>query len=158
MRNAIRALLWVLLAAAPLAAQAGMPTLEAAQFSRLENRLFEAVQKHDGRALASLLADDFEMREAGVEELTLREEWLERTMRTDLRTFSIGALAPRPFGAVMVVSLVLRQESATSGRPAARDLFIVDVWRRAGGNWRLAARYASPAQPAPAAGKSRTKQ
>ncbi|HSE50370.1 MAG TPA: nuclear transport factor 2 family protein [Terriglobales bacterium] len=122
----------------------GMPTLEAARFTRLEQRLSQAVAQRDLPALHTLLADDFELRDAAnSSELVLRDEWLDLVSGgTASAACAPAEVMPRPFGDTAAVSLV-----CTAG---AERYFLVDLWRRQGSEWRLAARYRSPAPPAAA--------
>jgi hypothetical protein len=129
----------------------GMPTVEAAQFTRLEVRLSHAVAQRDLPALRTLLADDFELRDAAnSSELVLRDEWLEMVSSAPASAACAPAeVMPRPFGDTAAVSLV-----CTAG---AERYFLVDLWRRQGSEWRLAARYRSLAPPA-RQNDTRTKQ
>lgn len=116
--------------------------MEGARFTELELRLSRAIAEKDLAALRRLLADDFELRDAAdPAELTLRDDWIEAVSRSSpAHACTPGAVMHRPFGATTVLSLLCRQGDARH--------FLVDVWRREGSEWRLAARYRAPAPPA----------
>ncbi|HMI56349.1 MAG TPA: hypothetical protein VK494_09190, partial [Gemmatimonadaceae bacterium] len=44
-----------------------------------------------------------------------------------------------------VVSFVLSQKASFAGRDRSGDFYVVDVWKKGGGRWRMIARYSSPA-------------
>lgn len=135
------ALLLVLLP--PLAApqaSAGMPTVEAARFTQLEARLSRALAARDAAALRTLLAGDFELRDAAnSSELLLRDDWLSALSAAPAPpACTPREVMPRSFGDIVVVSLVC---AAGDGH---RD-FLIDLWRQHGSRWQLAARYRSNA-------------
>ena len=107
-------------------------------FLEKEASLGAAVRDADAAALGRLVADDFELR-AGARSASPvpRAEWLRELLRTRDPGGEIGGMAVHDLGAVAVASFV--QEGAR-GR-----IFIVDVWRGHGSDWKLAVRYASPA-------------
>jgi hypothetical protein len=123
----------------------GMPTLETAFFSKLEKRLGDAVVAHDRAALESLLGNDFELRTTRTGgELTLRDDWLEAATTTyRIRSYGINRLTVRQFGEAAVVSFFCEQQATFQGKDIIGDFFIVDVWQRAGSDWKIAARYSS---------------
>ena len=124
-------------------ASSGMPTLENAFFSKLENRLVDAVITHDRIALEALLGNDFELRTSRSDgDLTLRDEWLEAATTTyRIRSYRIRRLAARQFGEIAVVSFFYEQKASFQGKDISGDFFIVDVWQKMGNDWKIAARY-----------------
>jgi len=130
-------------------AQAGMPTLEAARFQRLEEQLARAQEQRDAAALDRLLAQDFELRHAAHSgELQLREEWLQSVQKREAAACRPRQLMPRIVGSTAIVSFVC----ATGNRGS----FVVDIWREEASGWILVARYLSPL-PAQAATDTKTK-
>ena len=126
-------------------ARSGMPTLETGFFANLEKRLGDAIVARDRVALESLLANDFELRTSrSGSELTLRDDWLEAATATyRIRTYRIRRLASRRFGETAVVSFFYEQQASFQGKDISGDFFIVDVWQKAGDDWKIAARYCS---------------
>jgi len=121
----------------------GMPTLETAFFSKLEKRLDDAIVAHDRGVLESLLANDFELRTTRTGgELTLRDEWLQAATTTyRIRSYGINRLTVRQFGEAAVVSFFYEQQATFQGKDISGEFFIVDVWQKAGSDWKIAARY-----------------
>jgi hypothetical protein len=105
-------------------------------FSKLESELASAVQRGDAVAIDRMLADDFELRSGAMPGTpTPRAEWIRQSKRT--AGGSIGQMAVHDYGAAAVVSY--------AWRPAPHhEVFVVDVWRKAGDAWKLSVRYAGP--------------
>jgi hypothetical protein len=90
-----------------------------------------------------VLSDDFELRVgARPGTPTPREEWIQSLLAKPLAPTGIGQMAVHDFGNVAVVSF-LETATAAGKRDPARDVFVVDIWKRAGDTWQLAIRYAS---------------
>ena len=123
----------------------GMPTLETAFFSKLEKRIGDAVVAQDRAALESLLGNDFELRTTRTGgELTLRDEWLEAATTTyRIRSYHVTRVTVRQFGETAVVSFFYKHQASFQGKDISGDFFIVDVWQKAGNDWKIAARYSS---------------
>lgn len=112
------------------------------QFTTLENSLIESIRKQDSTALQKTLTDDFEMRiSASPGVPTPRAEWIQRLFKEPVAVSGIEQMAVHDFGNTAVVSFRGRRDALG----AAGNLFIVDVWIRSQGAWRLSIRYASPA-------------
>jgi ketosteroid isomerase-like protein len=116
-------------------------------FTELESAISASIQRGDAAALQKALSDDFELR-AGAQPgtPTPREEWVRSLLAKPLAPTRIEQMAVHDMGDVAVVSFL---ETATGKRDPARDIFVVDVWKRAGDTWRLAIRYASAAGTRP---------
>jgi hypothetical protein len=151
---------WHVLAAQETAAS-GMPTVEVDFFTRLEKQLMEAVAAQNRSALEPLLASDFELRTARTGgELTLRDEWLQNAIITyKIRSFQITRLITRPVGDSAVVNFFYEQQATVAGRDISGDFFVVDIWRKAGNDWKLVARYsAGPGVTSKPASNPKTKE
>jgi hypothetical protein len=138
----------------------GMPTIEADFFTRLEKRLMDGVAAQSRSALEALLAPDFELRTARNGEVTLRDEWLKAAISTyKIRSFKISRLTVRPVGNSAVVNFFYEQEANFEGRDISGDFFLVDIWQKAGNDWKLVARYsAGPGVSAKSASNPKTKE
>jgi hypothetical protein len=123
----------------------GMPTIEVDFFTRLEKQLMEAVVKQDRSALEPLLTSDFELRTSRTGgELTFRDEWLQEAISTyKVRSFRISGLTVRPVGNSAVVNFFYEQQATFAGRDISGDFFLVDIWQKAGNDWKLLARYSA---------------
>lgn len=114
-------------------------------FSELEIRLAESLQGGKRQEAEALLEDDFEVRPAGAPGLaTPKSEWLSATVGKYALPARSEQMAVHDFGTTAVVSF-LQPASESETRDRGKDLFVVDVWKRDGENWKLAVRYAGPA-------------
>jgi hypothetical protein len=147
-------LLWASMAASPLGAQSAIdaasgriPTLTrlVKLFLELEGALTTSLHEGNAASVDKTLADDFEMRVASMPgNPTPRAEWIKLALGKPAPAFRIEQMAVHDFGDVCVVSF-LQAGVAGDRREPARDIAIVDVWKRAGDSWKLAVRYAGPA-------------
>jgi hypothetical protein len=108
-------------------------------FLEKEASLASAIRSADANALGALLTDDFELRTGARAASPIpRADWMRELLRTRDPGGDINGMAVHDFGTVAIASF-------TQGG-AKGPLFVVDVWRgQAGGDWKLAIRYASPA-------------
>ena len=142
-------------------AESGMPTIEVDAFTRLEKRLMDAVVAQDRSTLGSLLAPDFELRNAHTGgEVTIRDEWLQAATSTyKIRSFKISRLTVLSMGNSAVVNFFYEQQAAFAGQDISGDFFLVDIWRKTGTDWKLLARYsAGPAVGWKPASNPKTKE
>lgn len=128
---------------APTGGRGGpVPTRTVAIFTKLENALIDAAQRHDADALSHLVSDDFEIRSAPVPGVpTARDEALQAWMQVPAQPSAIGQMAVHEYGDLMVVSFVWKRGE---GAAASQSFFVVDTWKRAGADWKVAVRYAAP--------------
>lgn len=149
---AIAALALAAMAAGPAAAQGPVdrvPTVTrlVKLFLEQERALADAIRGGRAAAVDAALADDFELRTAarpGVP--TPRAEWLRQVVAAPGPAVAFEQMAVHDYGAVAVVSFLQVPLDAPPGG-AGRGLATVDVWKRAGDEWRLAVRYAGPSGP-----------
>jgi hypothetical protein len=148
MASTLRRLAGVLVLASVLAASPVVAADEAPRVGTItrlvklfldkEAELAAAARSGNAAALGAFLTDDFELRAgARVANPVPRAEWIRELTRSRDPGGEIGRMAVHDFGTVAVVSFT---QDAAGG-----TLFVVDVWRRAGSDWKLAVRYASPA-------------
>ncbi len=115
------------------------------RFSNLENQLWDALVRNDAAGAGRMLTDDFAQwspEPSGAP--TPREDWL-KPDRSDMANFRVLQMSAKDLGDYVVVNYVL-----TSGLPKA--FFIVDVWKKAGGDYQLSSRYLSAVDKAPYGG------
>ena len=113
-------------------------------FSNLENDWLDAVHNHDAAALDKLLSEDFELRSAATPGIpTARAQWQQQAFAAKPMDSSIEQMAVHEFGDLAVVSFLWKID-APKDSGVARQVFVVDTWRQAGGDWKAIARYASP--------------
>ena len=107
-------------------------------FLEKEASLGAAVRNADATALGRLLTDDFELRTGARAASPIpRADWVRELLRTRDPGGDISRMAVHDFGAVAIASFT----QDTVGGP----VFVVDVWRGQGSDWKLAVRYAGPA-------------
>jgi hypothetical protein len=108
-------------------------------FLEREDALSAAMRAGDTASLERALADDFELRTgARAASPVPRADFLADVAQHHPASGAANRMAVHDLGGVAIVSFV-------QGDDSTRAVFIVDVWRQAGTDWRLAVRYASPA-------------
>jgi ketosteroid isomerase-like protein len=116
-----------------------------ATFASLEQGWGEAIQSKDLAALKKFLERDYALRIADDPGRRIsRKEWLAGIAAYNTHSFRIRGLEAREFGGVAVVSQVIHQHADVKGVDRSGDFFIVDIWRRRGKQWKVAARYSAP--------------
>jgi hypothetical protein len=132
-----------LFAAAPSAqtpATGNVPTVSrlVLQFTERETHLAERLAARDAAGAGNSLTDDFELRASNQPGRPIpRAEWLAQSTQSAGVGSRITQMAVHDLGETAVVSFM-------QGADTTPGLFVVDVWRRAGNDWKLAVRYASP--------------
>jgi hypothetical protein len=107
-------------------------------FGEREARLAERVAARDATGAGNMLTDDFELRASNLPGRPIpRADWLAQSMQSTGVGSRITQMAVHDLGDTAVVSFL-------QGPDTTASLFVVDVWRRAGDDWKLKARYASP--------------
>ena len=135
------AVLAALLSTVPAAADAqplaaGVPTVTRLVkiFLDKEAAIGAAIRNADAVALGALLADDFELRDGSqVATPVPREQWMRDALAGRKAGGEIHGMAVHDFGTVAIASF-------TQAVPTGQML-VVDVWRAAGSDWKLAVRY-----------------
>jgi hypothetical protein len=122
-------------------------------FDELESRVDEAARTHDAAALDRLLGPDFELRSSVRPGVPLpRAEFIAQMLAKANEPARIEQMAVHDLGSTAIVSFAMRYGAG------AANVFVVDVWSQAGGEWRLQIRYAGPggiqAQPSEASAPS----
>ena len=119
-------------------------------FEERENALAAAMRAGDAGTLDRILGDDFELRTGARAAPPMpRAEFIADAVRNHPAGGTIRRMAVHDVNGTAIVSFV--QENAQA--PA---IYLVDVWRSAGNDWKLLIRYAAPAGtpdfPIPGAG------
>jgi hypothetical protein len=152
MRALVAALLAVAaLGALPPAAGAADPRIPTVTrlvkaFLELEGALDADLRRGDRAAVERMLVDDFELRPGNAPgNPTPRDDWIRLSLAAPPSGREIEQMAVHDYGDIAVVSF-LQAAIANGRRDPGRDVFAIDVWKRASGTWRLAVRYAGPAR------------
>ena len=103
-----------------------------------EASLGAAARNANATALGAMLTDDFELRTGARAASPIpRADWMHEVLRARDAGGEVSRMAVHDYGAVAVASFI--QDGAGGA------MFVVDVWRAEGNDWKLAVRYASPA-------------
>ena len=107
-------------------------------FMDREAALADAIRAGDEKRTQEFLTDDFEMRTGTAPANPIpRADWLSEMIRTRNPGEAATGMAVHDLNGTAIVSF-------SQGR-GLNAVFVVDVWRTAGNDWRLAIRYAAPA-------------
>jgi hypothetical protein len=117
---------------------------------QLEQLFAEASMHGDTQVVDRLMGADFTLRAGDAPERSVP-----RVLREDLQPQSTRAYKMKSFeerhqaarklsNDLAVVSLLLSQEATFAGRDRSGDFYVVDIWRKTGGNWQIIARYSTP--------------
>ena len=136
----------LLLAAPAVAADAKAGDVNVPTVTRLvklflakEASIGTAIRAADSTALGALLTDDFELREDTRPASPVpRDDWMREALAARTAGGEIRGMAVHDFGSVAIASFT---QSIANG-----SVFVVDVWRASGNDWKLAVRYSSDAR------------
>ena len=107
-------------------------------FLEREAQLGDAVRAGDAAGVERMLADDFELRVGARAGRPIpRADFVQAIVQGRDAGGEIAGMAAHDIGGAVIVSF-------TQGSRAG-PLFVVDVWRMQGSEWKLAIRYAGPA-------------
>ena len=124
--------------AAAVAVQAQSPAVADAR--KTVDAFIAAVKKNDVAAVSNFLADDLVYTHStGIVEG--KKEYLAKLKTGDQKYTGIDFINPtiRAFGDTVVINTVARMTGATKGVPFDNTLFLMQVWVKQGGSWKLAA-------------------
>jgi hypothetical protein len=124
--------------------QIGTPTRQVTMFSGLERQLLGA--QKDKTLLDAMLTEDFqEWNAEQPADPVDRETAMQRVQAAPAVQGGIRDMNVRMEGDTAIVSFVfVHRAEKEAGEPRTNATFIVDVWRKHGETYELAARYASP--------------
>jgi hypothetical protein len=128
-------------------------------FTHLEQEFSSAIQRRDHKTLDERFLDaNYALRISDDPARKIsRKDWLATLDVYLVKNWQMRDLELREFGDVAVTSLVVFQEAVVRGVDRSGDFFLTDVWiqsaakanRLDSANWRIAARYSSPARQLP---------
>lgn len=119
-------------------------TRQVSLFSGLEKELLQNVQSKNQKAIESALTDDCQIYQSDADPLG-GPDWLDSVMAKDfsLKSFMIRQVSVVDLGDSAVVNYTRVQEATYKSKPANGEFFVVDLWEKTGGSWKLASRYVS---------------
>lgn len=127
-------------------------------FTNLEQEFSAAIQRRDHKTLDERFLDaNYALRISDDPARKIsRKDWLATLNVYLVKNWKIRDLELREFENVAITSLVLFQEAEVGGVDRSGDFFLTDVWVQSAGaprldaaNWKIAARYSSPARQLP---------
>lgn len=119
-------------------------TRQVSLFSGLEKDMLQNVQSKNRSAIESMLTDDCQIYQPNSDPLG-GEDWIDSVMAKDfsLRSFMVRQVSVVDLGESAVVNYTRVQEATNRSKPANGEFFVVDLWKKTGGSWKLASRYVS---------------
>lgn len=129
--------------------QIGTPTRQVTMFTSLERQLLEA--QKDKTLLDAMLTEDFQEWSAEQPgEGIGRDEAMQRALAAGKVLGMVRDMNVRMEGDTAIVSFVfLHRAEKEAGEPRSNATFVVDVWRKHGEAYELAARYSAPMRMQP---------
>lgn len=126
----------------PLSPRITTATRQVSTFSALEKQLLGAVQKKDAAAVRSSLKEEFALHLPDADVMSA-DDWLASVMSKDyeLTSFILRQVDVADLGDAALVSYDRVQESTFKGQGDGGEFYVVDLWRKDGGNWKLSDRY-----------------
>jgi ketosteroid isomerase-like protein len=134
----------------PLSPRIITATRQVTMFTGTEKQMLDAVQKKDKPALQAMLADDCAIHLPDSDPMPC-DEWVDSIMSKDfiLKSFLLRQLSVSDLGTAAVVSYDRVQESTYKGKNDGGEFYVVDLWKKAGDNWKLSDRYVTKVSSTP---------
>lgn len=128
----------------PLTPRIMTATRQVSLFGGMEKELLQNVQSKNKAAIESALTDDCQIYQPDADPLG-GEDWMDSVMAKDfsLKSFMIRQVSVVDLGDSALVNYTRVQEATFQSKPANGEFFVVDLWKKSGGSWKLASRYAS---------------
>lgn len=128
----------------PLTPRIITATRQVSLFSGLENDMLQNVTSKKQSAIESMLTDDCQIYQPDADPLD-GPDWLQSVMAKDLnlKSFMLRQVSVIDLGDSAVVNYTRVQEATYKSKPANGEFFVVDLWKKDGGSWKLASRYVS---------------
>ncbi|HEX2330886.1 MAG TPA: nuclear transport factor 2 family protein [Candidatus Angelobacter sp.] len=134
----------------PLSPRIITATRQVSLFTGLEKQMLQAVQKKDKAALQAIMSDDCAIHIAN-SDLMPGDEWVDSVMSKDfiLKSFVVRQVGITDLGDAVIVGYDRIVEATYKGSNDGGEFYVVDVWKKAGENWKLADRYVSKVSSTP---------
>lgn len=119
-------------------------TSEEAELVRLTDKWTAAINAKDRPTLETLMASDFVLRPWDGNWQIARSRWLDNLFHgIDIRAYSHSAIRAQVYGNVAAVSSKWYwrgERGTTEKKPFEEHGYVLDMWRRDGGQWRVVSR------------------
>jgi hypothetical protein len=112
-------------------------TRSVAKYLDLETALHKALAAGDSKAVDALLDTDFEVRSPNSADTQPRDAWFAATLRKEPAAARVRDLSVYESDDLAVVSFLLEQPGAKSGKGKTPTWFIVDIWRQSSGKLQM---------------------
>lgn len=122
-----------------------------AEFAKLGHDWMMALQREDYVALEKFLAPEYALIVSSEPTRVIaRKAWLENSRMYKVHEFFQSGLVARRVGETVVTSFVHKQKATVGPNKVDRsaDFWIVDVWRKVDGAWKVASRYSGKVEEA----------
>lgn len=128
----------------PLTPRIITATRQVSLFGGLENDMLRKVRSKNQSAIESMLTDDCQIYQPDADPLD-GPDWVQSVMAKDftLKSFMLRQVSVLDLGDSAVVNYTRVQEATYKSRSANGEFFVVDLWKKDGGSWKLASRYVS---------------
>jgi ketosteroid isomerase-like protein len=119
-------------------------------FTDLETQLLRAIQTKDQTGLSKLLMDDCLIEMPDADPLA-GEDWIKSVMDKNyiLKAFQVRQMSVSDLGDSAAVKFDRVQQATANGKPDSGEFFVVDLWKKDGGSWKLASRYVARVSSVP---------
>src|SRR6266508_3573402 len=117
------------------------------EFRQLERELGDAILHKDAKSLDRLVGVEYTLRMSDIPQGSLpRAIWIDNTLnRLKAESFDQHHHAARKLEDNRTVVRLFHIQNATiDGRDFSGNFYLVDFWKKRGGNWQIIARYSSP--------------
>lgn len=141
----------------PLTPRVITATRQVTLFSGIEKQMLQAVQRKDRPALEGMLAEECSIAVPKADSLDCRD-WLDSVTGKDfnLRSFAIRSMSVTDLGNSVLVNFERSQQATYQGKDHSGEFFVLDLWKKIGGSWKLVNRYVSRIESAPSPAASPT--
>lgn len=119
-------------------------TRQVSLFSSMEKEMLQNVQSKNRSAIELMLTDDCQIYQPDADPLD-GPDWIDSVMARDfsLKSFMVRQVSVVDLGDSAVVNYTRVQEATYRSKPANGEYFVVDLWKKSAGSWKLASRYVS---------------
>jgi hypothetical protein len=115
-------------------------------FSQLESEVITALKQKDQAKLSKLMDQNFQLQVAlKSADFVPLSKWLNTSLaEAHSYSYNLSDMAVRDLDQVVMVSFAWKPYE-TSKKMAPSEVFVIDVWKKEGADWKLALRFASTA-------------
>jgi len=113
---------------------------------QLEREWNDAIKARDGARASSFMADDYFLavgRPGAPLGVFPKQQWLAVLTQYLIQDFTFGEMVVHAYGDTATVAYPYHQKPTSHGDDLTGDYVILDVWRKDGASWKVAARYST---------------